>query len=926
MGIVLLLSLLLLIPSQTQAQEPIFGISQVKTQGATADDEFIELSNPAEFSADLSGYKLVKETTSGNQYTLLTFGQITIEPRSYLLISHRDGIFSVSADALYGTALADNNRLYLLAPDASVVNTVAWGTITGSTLANPGKEEVIARDWQQATQTWSSFQVEPFVQTHRSGDLVPANGQVPLENEPAEPETPSPTVRMNEVSLWPVPGDTAWVEIHNSSVEAVDLNGWTVQTTGQSLANLSGSIGPDSYVVVFWPSTNEIATSLLLYDTRGEVDSWEISSTQAPGTSLALDAQGQIQQTKYATAGRPNVIATIDDGAPKSCEPAIQPALQTPTNQESETIIAVSGRVRLNEVFANPAGDEASAEFIELYNEESFPIDLRGWSIADASKSTVLTNLRIETFGFLVLKRPESTLTLNNSDETVSLTDKTGAQISDLTYETTHEDLSLNWSTAGWYEAASTPGASNAVQVETPTESLPPPATNITAIPTTTTIATPTEISPAIDEHASMLRINEVLPNPAGSDDEEWIELYNTSGWNINLAGLTIADETKSYALPSQSVAPYGFFLIKRADSALALNNDTDHIELLNASAIIDEIRYESSVENQSWARNDQGTWQLTSMLTPGAANLFEIEEDTNASTPIEPTDTESTTAAKTSVAATIKKTATTASAKSPAKTKVPKQVDFLSWDDAKANEYIALRGVLIVAPGTFNEKTAYLQGEDGSGPGVELYFSKADWPTLDPGDIVLATGKKSAVKSGRRLLLFSTDDIEVLDHTDLTAAAVAIDGLTEQQHNTLVLLAGDIAKNGKNDLALQDANEAISVKLTKASIASPDLLPKSSGEVIGVYRYGAKPELWPRDETDVAIDEVDTNQTPLPVIDAVINSHDKTARTSTASPWRNAFLTISAAIVIGLAYFFKDRLLAYARQMITFIRQRFAI
>ena len=43
------------------------------------------------------------------------------------------------------------------------------------------------------------------------------------------------------------------------------------------------------------------------------------------------------------------------------------------------------------------------------------------------------------------------------------------------------------------------------------------------------------------------LVINEILPNPAGSDDYEWIELKNIGSGDVDLTGWKISDASKSY-------------------------------------------------------------------------------------------------------------------------------------------------------------------------------------------------------------------------------------------------------------------------------------------------------------------------------------------------------------------------------------------
>ncbi|MBI4121872.1 MAG: lamin tail domain-containing protein [Parcubacteria group bacterium] len=926
--VIALLSLVFMLPAPAAASQPTVGLSQIKTQGEKADDEFIELFNPGESGTDLSGFKLVKETAGGGQYTLVTFGQVFVAARSYYLVAHKNGVFGANADATYSTALADNNRLYLLAPDAAVVDTVSWGTISGATLANPGKDDSIARSWQEATMTWTNFSLAPFLREHKSGETF----------MPTEPLA-SAVLAINEAALWPVGSDMAWVELQNSTDAPLDLTGWTVQNGEQVLAALAGVLAPAGYTVAFWPPTSPPASLALHYHGQA-VDTWVLSPAQAANTTLALDTQQQRTLTGTPTAGRPNVITELVVAEPVACvaapvpPPTAMPIVSAPTSAPIATplLSATNGRVRLNEIFANPSGDESAQEFIELYNEESFAVDITDWHIADAVKSTILANKIIPALGYLVLKKADTGLSLNNSDEIIRLSDKNNAPVSELTYETTTEDTSLNWASLVWYEAAPTPGLANAalaLPASPAAPASPAPATDPTTTPITAPAPSPTPIEPpapkpvptpkpisspdpipapsapsAPDTNVSSLRLNELLPNPVGSDDEEWIELHNAGKTAVRLAGVSLADPAKTYALPDATLAADGYVLITRSESGIALNNDGDELRLLAGSTLLDELVYEDSVEGQSWARDASGEWVLMETLTPGKANSY---ASVNVSAEASP------------------KAATAAAAKTRAKTAT--EIDFVSWDNAKDRELVALRAVLIAAPGTFNAKTAYVQGEDGDGPGVELYFSKADWPNLDVGDVLRVVGKKSAIKDGRRLLVSSGEDIDVLDHVDVVAAAASASDLAAPQANTLVLLSGELSARGKKDLAVSAAqgdgtDAAVKIALSKASLAAPEVLPQSMGEVVGLYRPGKTPEVWPRSEEDLIIAPVqaDAAQTQALSLTATGNTQPS------AAPSLSTILAAAAAILLGLGYFFKDHLKKYIPQAVALIRNRLAL
>jgi len=103
-----------------------------------------------------------------------------------------------------------------------------------------------------------------------------------------------------------------------------------------------------------------------------------------------------------------------------------------------------SDDVRINEVLANPSGEESKDEFIELYNSSDEDICLGGWKLYDLSLKEsfesdgidkgyfLKTSDFIEGEGYLVIRRERFKFSLHNSDdEAVYLRDMCGNFIFD---------------------------------------------------------------------------------------------------------------------------------------------------------------------------------------------------------------------------------------------------------------------------------------------------------------------------------------------------------------------------------------------------------------------------------------------------------------------------------------------------------------
>ncbi len=76
----------------------------------------------------------------------------------------------------------------------------------------------------------------------------------------------------------------------------------------------------------------------------------------------------------------------------------------------------------INEWLPNPVGNDASGEFIELYNSGAGVVSLGGYALGDGAKKTFsLAGYNIPPGGYLVLKHAQDKLSLKNTDGEVLL-------------------------------------------------------------------------------------------------------------------------------------------------------------------------------------------------------------------------------------------------------------------------------------------------------------------------------------------------------------------------------------------------------------------------------------------------------------------------------------------------------------------------
>lgn len=127
--------------------------------------------------------------------------------------------------------------------------------------------------------------------------------------------------------------------------------------------------------------------------------------------------------------------------------------------------------------------------------------------------------------------------------------------------------------------------------------------------------------------------LNEFLPDPDVLYTEEWIELFNPSGEDIDLGGYILDDivggGTSPYTIPSETIILAGGFIVfNQSTTGIALNNDGDTLNLIqpDGTTIQDSKSYTSGdVDNDvSIGRDTDGglVWVIQSTPTPGASNV----------------------------------------------------------------------------------------------------------------------------------------------------------------------------------------------------------------------------------------------------------------------------------------------------------------
>jgi len=279
----------------------------------------------------------------------------------------------------------------------------------------------------------------------------------------------------------------------------------------------------------------------------------------------------------------------------------------------------------------DPAGSDSGNEWIEIYNDENFSINLSGWTLFEGD-----TNHQIQVFqGSFVMQPGEFVIlaedatsfnqshgfsgsildtswgSLSNSGENLSLEDPSQLTIAETSYDSSFgaagNGKSLEYFD-GWVESvvfSGTPGATNSI---------------LTLI--------------NFSSYFNAITITEVMPDPDGDDNAaksggEWVELYNPTPFLLELEGFVLYDSDPSHLLyvtdmntdGNSSLAPYSYLVVYRdLDSDFTLNNlGFEQVQFAFPNlTVIDSASYSRTEGNFSWSKLD--SWGI-SAPTPGKSN-----------------------------------------------------------------------------------------------------------------------------------------------------------------------------------------------------------------------------------------------------------------------------------------------------------------
>lgn len=455
-----------------------------------------------------------------------------------------------------------------------------------------------------------------------------------------------------------------FIEIYNQADQEFDLKGCKLVkrtssgSTDTNIKSWSGSYIIPSHKYLLWANTNYTTISVTPDFTSSESISDNNSIAIKCGTdetATIMDglAWGQVTNTlgegEPALSPEPNQVldrkklsnTTRQDTDNNSADfqissPNPHNSTFTPT-ETTETITQVKeiintiyvptpilpsvniGDVVINELVSDPVAGEK--EWIELYNKTNQTIDLSDFIIEDASGNKMPLTGTIapdDLNKFFIINNLK--ISLNNDSETIILkySDK---EIDRVTYnksQTGNNAIAADksYSLGRYPDGQDTNIDSNDFVIMTP---------SLGKIN-----STPTNPTPQI-EVSTIIIINELFPNPELSDDNEFIELFNTTANDIDLNGWFVQDNLTTYQInntdfPNTTIPAAGYFVLSKNITRISLDNQTKEevIIMMPDKKQIFKLSYPTPApEGQSYSKDTDNNYVWTLTPTPNKINVI---------------------------------------------------------------------------------------------------------------------------------------------------------------------------------------------------------------------------------------------------------------------------------------------------------------
>lgn len=369
-------------------------------------NDWIEIYNPSDYAVSLNNYTLTDDETD---YTKWVFPNITIQPKSYMIVFCSDLAIS-DKDVLYQHTNfklnSSGDLLVLTNPNGQIVDYVVFDKINKN--QSYGRELGFNDEWTIYTEPTPGFPNDKkgyldFLDTMKATD---------------SPLIVTEIMSSNKTIIKDDNGNSSdWIEIYNRGAKAISLKGYKLSDDEKNPSKWAFpdiDIQSGEYIIIYCTGVSinydSITTGDITADFKLSADKAEV---------ILQDPVGRlIDNIKAAEIGEDKSFARLLSAGKYSNE-FINSDMPTPGYENSKTaydiyqesLKFVLGDIIINEVLSSNTEyaeevDKNNYDFIEIHNRGSSNINLSGYGLSTNNEKIVewiFPDAEIEAGGYIVI-------------------------------------------------------------------------------------------------------------------------------------------------------------------------------------------------------------------------------------------------------------------------------------------------------------------------------------------------------------------------------------------------------------------------------------------------------------------------------------------------------------------------------------------
>lgn len=305
----------------------------------------------------------------------------------------------------------------------------------------------------------------------------------------------SPDVVINEIAWMGTASsfNDEWIELYNNTPSEIDLSDWAIKAgDGNPEIELLGKIAAFSFYIlertddttlpditadqIYKGSLSNQGEKLEFYDSEDNLidkidcsEGWFAGDNASKRTMERKNSLSILGSSNWQTSENIGGTPKVKNSEQKQKELIETDAPQLPENSPPQVNPATSlAGIFFNELLPSPEGPDKTEEWIEIFNPNDSQVNLSFWKIRDSVGQTKVYTFPEDTFldpqKFLILSRPTTGITLNNSGDALNLLDPEGKTADTVSYQKAPRGSSYGLAGSTWsWSSQPTPGSVNII-------------------------------------------------------------------------------------------------------------------------------------------------------------------------------------------------------------------------------------------------------------------------------------------------------------------------------------------------------------------------------------------------------------------------------------------------------------------------------